>query len=373
MIYLDYSANTPTDPSVLDAFTQTEKIFFGNPNSSHPAGASARKKLAETTDRIANLLKVQASEIIYTSGASEANNLAIKGIARAQRNYGKHIISTTLEHPSVSGPLTWLQEQGYEIDLVDIARDGKIDTGHLKELLRDDTILVAITAVDSELGVIQPVKEIAQIIKAKQNCRLHVDATQAIGKIPFSFEGFDTVSLAAHKFYGLNGSGVLFKKNDIVIDPLIHGGSGATLYRSGTPTLALAVAFETALRLSLETLPQRCDKVHYLNKCLRSAFKAYSELRINSPDDAVPHILNVSVPGVKGAKMQQLLADRDVCVSVKSACSTEGTPSKAVFAVSKDRKNALSSWRISLSHLTTEDEIERFLEIFDQCLKEIAV
>ena len=373
MIYLDYSANTPTDPSVLDAFTQTEKIFFGNPNSSHPAGASARKKLAETTDRIANLLKVQASEIIYTSGASEANNLAIKGIARAQRNYGKHIISTTLEHPSVSGPLTWLQEQGYEIDLVDIARDGKIDTGHLKELLRDDTILVAITAVDSELGVIQPVKEIAQIIKAKQNCRLHVDATQAIGKIPFSFEGFDTVSLAAHKFYGLNGSGVLFKKNDIVIDPLIHGGSGATLYRSGTPTLALAVAFETALRLSLETLPQRCDKVHYLNKCLRSAFKAYSGVRINSPDDAVPHILNVSVPGVKGVKMQQLLADRDVCVSVKSACSTEGTPSKAVFAVSKDRKNALSSWRISLSHLTTEDEIERFLEIFDQCLKEIAV
>ena len=373
MIYLDYSANTPTDPSVLDAFTQTEKTFFGNPNSSHPAGASARKKLAETTDRIANLLKVQASEIIYTSGASEANNLAIKGIARAQRNYGKHIISTTLEHPSVSGPLTWLQEQGYEIDLVDIARDGKIDTSHLKELLRDDTILVAITAVDSELGVIQPVKEIAQIIKAKQNCRLHVDATQAIGKIPFSFEGFDTVSLAAHKFYGLNGSGVLFKKNDIVIDPLIHGGSGATLYRSGTPTLALAVAFETALRLSLETLPQRCDKVHYLNKCLRGAFKAYSGVRINSPDDAVPHILNVSVPGVKGAKMQQLLADRDVCVSVKSACSTEGTPSKAVFAVSKDRKNALSSWRISLSHLTTEDEIERFLEIFDQCLKEIAV
>ena len=373
MIYLDYSANTPADPSVLEAFTQTESVFFGNPNSSHPAGTSARKKLEETTDRIASLLKIQASEIIYTSGASEANNLAIKGIARAQRNYGKHIISSALEHPSVSGPLTWLQEQGYEIDLVDIARNGKIDTGHLKELLRDDTILVAVTAVDSELGVIQPVKEIAQIVRAKPNCRLHVDATQAIGKIPFSFEEFDTVSLAAHKLYGLNGSGILFKRKDIVIDPLIHGGSGATLYRSGTPTLALAVAFETALQFSLEALPQWWDKVHYLNERLRGAFNAYPGVRINSPDDAVPHILNVSVSGVKGSRMQQLLADRDVCVSVKSACSTEGTPSKAVFAVSKDRKNALSSWRISLSHLTTEDEIERFLGIFDQCLKEIAL
>ena len=239
MIYLDYSANTPADPAVLKAFVQTESSFFGNPNSAHPAGVSARKKIAETTDAIADLLKVRASEIIYTSGASEANNLAVKGITRTQRNYGKHIISTVLEHPSVSGPLTWLQEQGYEIDLVDIGQDGKIDIGHLKELLRDDTILVAATAVDSELGIIQPVKEISQIVKAKPNCRLHVDATQAIGKIPFSFEGFDTVSLAAHKFYGLNGSGILYKRKDVVIDPLIHGGSGATLYRSGTPTFVV--------------------------------------------------------------------------------------------------------------------------------------
>ncbi len=369
MIYLDYSANTPADPAVLEAFVHTESTFFGNPNSAHPAGVSARKKLAETTDAIADLLKIKASEIIYTSGASEANNLAVKGIARAQRNYGKHIISTALEHPSVSGPLTWLQDQGYEIDLVGIGRDGKIDIGHLKELLRDDTILVAVTAVDSELGVIQPLKEIAQIVKAKPNCRLHVDATQAIGKIPFSFEGFDTVSLAAHKFYGLNGSGILFKNRDIVIDPLIHGGSGATLYRSGTPTLALAVSFEIALRRSLEALPQRWDRVYFLNECLRDAFKVHPEVRINSPDDAVPHILNVSVSGIKGTRMQQLLSDKGVCVSVKSACSTEGTPSKAVFAVSRDRKNALSSWRISLSHLTTEDEIERLLEIFDQCLR----
>lgn len=373
MIYLDYSANTPVDPAVLEVFVRTEQDYIGNPNSAHPAGTSAKDRLTEATETIAGLLYVETSEIIYTSGASEANNLAVKGIARARRNYGKHIISTALEHPSVSGPLTWLQEQGYEIDLVDIDRNGRIDTQHLKELLRDDTILVAVTAVDSEIGVIQPIREISEIVHGSSNAYLHVDATQAIGKIPFSFEGIDTASLTAHKFYGMNGSGVLLKRKDIVIDPLIHGGSGATLYRSGTPTLALAVSFGEALRCALEALPERWNQVRLLNETLRNALKRYPGGRINSPEDAVPHILNVSVSGVKGTKMQQSLSEKGVCVSVKSACSVAGTPSKAVFAVSKDRKNALSSWRISLSHLTTEQELCTFLELFEQCRKELTV
>lgn len=371
MIYLDYSANTPADPAVLEAFVQTESAYRGNPNAAHPAGVAAREQLAMVTDSISHLLGIQPCEIIYTSGASEANNLAIKGIARARRNYGRHIISTTLEHPSVSGPLTWLQEQGYEIDLVDIKRNGQIDTEHLKELLREDTILVAITAVDSELGVIQPVSEIAEIVHRDSKALLHVDATQAIGKTPFSFSGIDTASMAAHKFYGLNGSGLLFKRSGVVIDPLIHGGSGAALYRSGTPTLALAAALEKALLLSLEPLPERDAAVRCLNEKMRGALRQYPAVRINSPDDAVPHILNISVSGVKGARMQEMLSEQGVCVSVKSACSTEGTPSKAVFAVSRDRKNALSSWRVSLSHLTTEDELEQFLEIFDRCMRQL--
>lgn len=373
MIYLDYSANTPVDPTVLEVFVRTERDFIGNPNSAHLAGMAAKDRLAEVTETIAGLLNVRASEIIYTSGASEANNLAVKGIARAQRNYGKHIISTALEHSSVSGPLTWLQEQGYEIDLVNIGGDGRIDMQHLKELLRKDTVLVAVTAVDSELGVIQPIREISEIVHGSSNAQLHVDATQAIGKMPFSFEGIDTASLSAHKFYGLNGSGILYKRKDLVIDPLIHGGSGTTLYRSGTPTLALAISLAEALRLALEALPERRNQVLLLNEALRDALKRYPGVRINSPDDAVPHILNVSVSGVKGMRMQQSLSEKGVCVSVKSACSVEGTPSKAVFAISKDRKNALSSWRISLSHLTTSQEISAFLELFDQCRKELTV
>ena len=206
MIYLDYCANTPIDSEVLETFIQTEKNYFGNPNAAHLAGESAREKMAEVTDSIASLLAVLPSEIIYTSGASEANNLAIKGIASTQKKYGKHIISTELEHSSVREPLAWLQTQGYEIEMVDVGENGKIKLDHLKEMIRDDTILVAVTAVDSELGTVQPVMEISEVIKEYPNCRFHVDATQAIGKIPFSFDGIDTVSFSAHKFYGLNGS-----------------------------------------------------------------------------------------------------------------------------------------------------------------------
>jgi len=372
MIYLDYSANTPADPSVLEAFLDAERRWFGNPNANHPAGWAAREALADATDGIAELLHVQPSEIICTSGASEANNLAVKGVARAQRHFGKHIISTPLEHPSVSGPLTWLQEQGYEIDLAEIGRDGKIDLDSLRELLRKDTVLVAVSAVDSELGAVQPISGIARLLEDFPNCRLHVDATQAVGKIPFSFEGVDTVSLSAHKFYGLNGSGMLFKRNDLVLEPLIHGGSGASLYRSGTPTLALIRALETALRLALPAVTERYAYVKGLNERLRAALEQYPAVRINSPADAVPHILNLSVQGVKGTRFQQAIGEKGVCVSVKSACSTDGTPSRAVFAVSRDRKNALSSWRVSLSHLTTEKEIGAFLEAFDESYRELA-
>lgn len=363
MIYLDYAANSPTDPEVLKNLVDIESNYIGNPNSAHPLGNQARAKLAEVTDGIAQILAVRPTEIIYASGASEANNLAIKGIAGNQRCYGKHIISTPLEHPSVSGPLAWLQEQGYEVDLVDVGRDGKINLEHLQELLREDTILVAITSVDSELGTIQPVQEIAEIVKKYPHCHLHVDATQAMGKIPFSFAGIDTASFTGHKFGGLNGSGILFKRREVELTPLIHGGAGASSYRSGTPTLGLAAAMELALRKAVSSLQARYDYVKGLNERLRQELRQLPAVVINSPADAVPHILNVSVAGVKGTRMQQRLAEQGVCVSVKSACSTDGQASKAVYAVSGDRRNALSSWRISLSHLTTEEEIGAFLKI----------
>ena len=370
MIYLDYSANTPADPAVLDAFYQTERRYIGNPNSTHPAGQAARAEMARVTDSIAALLGVLPQEIIYTSGASESNNLALKGIVQASRHVGKHIVSTALEHSSVGGALSALQQQGCEIDLVDIRQDGTLDLEQLRELLRKDTVLVAVCAVDSELGTVQPIREISEILKDYPNCRLHVDATQAVGKTELVLDGVDTMSIAPHKFYGLNGSGLLVKKKHLVIEPQIHGGGSTTPYRSGTPALGLAVSMETALRLALEGQNERIAQIAALNHRLRTELGKYPAVRFNSPENAVPHILNLSVSGVKGTVFQRELGKHGVCVSVKSACSTEGTPSKAVYAVSHDRKNALSSWRISLSHLTTEAEITEFLQIFDRCYKE---
>ena len=371
MIYLDYSANTTADPAVLEAFYQTERRYIGNPNSTHPAGQAAQAEMARVTDGIAALLGVRPEEIIYTSGASESNNLALKGIVQASRHVGRHIISTALEHASVGGALSALQQQGCEVDLVDIRRDGTIDLEHLRELLRRDTVLVAVCAVDSELGTVQPIRAIADILRDYPNCRLHVDATQAVGKTELVLDGVDTVSIAPHKFYGLNGSGLLVKKRDLVIEPQIHGGGSTTPYRSGTPALGLAVSTEAALRSALEQQAQRVAHVRALNERLRAALAEYPAVCINSPGNAVPHILNLSVHGVKGTAFQRELGKHGVCVSVKSACAAEGAPSKAVFAVSRDRKNALSSWRISLSHLTTWAELEEFLQIFDRCYREL--
>ena len=371
MIYLDYSANTPVDARVLEQFCAVERRCIGNANSHHQAGSAAKAEIDAATIKIASLLGVQPAEIIYTSGASEANNFALKGLARLSRHAGRHIISTPPAHPSVSRTLTALQEQGYEIDLLDVKQDGTVDLEHLKDLLRPDTICVAVTLVDSELGVVQPVQEIAAILKAYPHCHLHVDATQAVGKIPVSFEDVDTMSLTAHKFYGLNGIGLLIKRRNLVLEPLIHGGESTTIYRSGTPTVALASSLACALDLAVTDLPGRVDHVAKLNAELRAALSTYPLVRINSPEHAIPHVLNLSVRNVKGTVFQRELDAKGVCVSVKSACSSDGLPSRAVFAVSRDRRNALSSWRISLSHLTTEDEIKAFLQAFDVCYREL--
>ncbi|MBQ8913948.1 MAG: cysteine desulfurase [Lachnospiraceae bacterium] len=371
MIYLDYSANTPVDERVLDIFCETERKLIGNANSKHIAGDASKNMQDEINKSIADLFHIDEDEIIYTSGATESNNLAIRGIAHTMRHVGRHIITTPLEHSSVSAPLTALQEAGYEVDMVKIGTDGKVDISNLRSLMRKDTVLVTVCAVDSELGTIQPVREIREILKDYPNCLLHVDATQAVGKIDVDFSLADTVSLAAHKFYGIIGSGMLYKKKGLVIEPVIYGGASTTIYRSGTPTVSLNKSLEIALSLALKSQTERYDIVSGYNRYLRETFAKYPLVTVNSPDNTIPHILNISVKGVKGSVFQKALNEKGVCVSVKSACSTDNLPSRAVFAVSKNRKNALSSWRISLSHMTTEEELHEFINIFDECYNEL--
>ena len=304
MIYLDYAANHPAEPEVLARFCAVESAFPGNPNSAHPAGRAAKAELERVTASAAELLGAKPEEIIFTSGATEANNLAIKGLARASRHVGRHIISTALEHSSVSGSLTCLQEQGYEIDLVPIGRDGRVDPEEFRALLRPDTVLAAVTAVDSELGVIQPIPEMREILKNFPNCRLHVDATQAIGRIPFSFKGLDTMALAAHKFGGINGSGILVKRADLVLEPQMHGGVSATLYRSGTPALALDASTELALRMALEHLHQLGHQHGVL-----AAGDAHGDLVPGLDQLIVLHRIGELVPDGLAVFFQQALLD----------------------------------------------------------------
>lgn len=373
-IYLDYASNTPVDKDVLNTFNEITLKYFANPNSTHILGKVTNKKIQETTENIIKELSKKANldenmEIIYTSGSSESNNLAIKGIAKSYKENGKHIISTFLEHSSVSSPLTYLKEQGYEIDIVNITNEGKVDLEHLKSLIRKDTILVSICYVDSEVGIVQPIEEIAKIVKEYPNCFFHVDCTQAVGKINIDLKNIDLISFAPHKFYGLNGFGALIKNKEIVLEPLINGGASTTIYRSGTPVIGQICALEKALEISFNNLEERKKYVKNINKKLRENLSKYKDVKINTFSDENPFILNISVNGVKATEFKNKLEEYGVCISIKSACTITITPSRIVMAMTHDRKRALASFRISLSHLVKESEINKFLEIFDKCYK----
>lgn len=376
-IYLDYAANTPVDKEVLEAFNNATLKYYANPNSTHFLGKNVKEKIEKTTENILRMLVENThlnenSEIIYTSGSSESNNLAIKGIASAYKENGKHIITSFLEHSSVSSPLTFFKEQGYEIDVVNIKEDGTIDLEQLKSLIRQDTILVSLCYVDSEVGTIQPISEIAKIIKDYPNCVLHVDATQAIGKINVNFKDVDLISFAPHKFYGLNGFGVLVKRKGLVLEPLINGGASTTIYRSGTPVVGQIVALEKALELAFNNYESRKEHVKTLNLKIRDGLLKYNNVCVNTPNQENVYILNISVEGIKAIDFKNKLDEYGVCVSIKSACTVTITPSRIVLAMTHNRKRALASWRISLSHLLSEDEIDSFLRIFEKCYKELA-
>ncbi|WP_303869164.1 cysteine desulfurase family protein [Acetobacterium wieringae] len=371
MIYLDYAADTPVDVQVLDLFCQINQVAFGNANGTHLSGKNAKQLIKQATIKIKNLLNCLTSEVIYTSGATEANNLAIKGVARNYREVGRHIISNCLEHASVSGSLKQLQSIGYEIDLVSIRKDGTVDLDHFNELIREDTILVSINYVDSELGICQPIPSIATIVAAYPNCFFHVDATQAVGKIPIHLDQIDLVTFSPHKFFGLNGMGVLLKSESLILEPQIHGGTSTSYYRSGTPFTAGAGATALALELCMAELKERLTQVTVKNDWLKKQLSAYPLVAFNSTEHAIPHILNLSVKGVKAQAFQAALSDRKVCVSTKSACSTDNTPSRSVLTVTGSKDLARSSWRISLCHLTTDSELQEFMDIFDYCYKSL--
>lgn len=366
MIYLDYAAATPVDQEVLSRYIEVTNKYFANPNSSHQLGQNANNLIIASTKKIASYLNIEPEEIIYTSGASESNNLAIKGIAERYKNFGKHILISSLEHNSIVSSATRLQEQGFEVELLPITKEGLIDLAILKNKIREDTILVSICTVDSEIGLKQPIEKIGEILKQYPNCHFHTDATQAIGKIPVDLQNVDLLTFAPHKFYGLPGIGVLIKKKNISLHPQIDGGKSTTIYRSGTPETANIAALEKALSLSINSMQERYQIVEKLYQQLKQKLATYPKVAMNNTTNSIPYTLNFSIEGIKSTDIQKKLEENDIYVSTKTSCCPIMTPSKLVYALTKDKNKASSSIRVSLSHLTTQQEIEIFISTFDK-------
>lgn len=365
MIYLDNSATTMVDDRVLETFNKACKNYPGNSNSLHSLGIKSKELEDYATEKISNLLGVKPSEIIYTSGASESNNTVLKGVASKYKNRGNHIITTYLEHSSVLETCKYLENKGFIIDYVKIKDNGLIDIDDLERLLTDNTILVSVAYVDSELGIRQDIDTISKIVKKHPKCYFHVDATQAIGKIKVDPTSIDFISMSAHKIFGLKGIGLLIKKDNIVIDNLIHGGKSTTIYRSGTPALPLICSLMKALELVIPNIDKNYEYVSSLSRKIKDNLKKYDNIHINSTENSIPYIINFSVIGVKPETFIHTMEEEDIYLSTKSACSTSDI-SLSVDSIYHNREISMSSIRISLSYKNTEEEIDKFIKAFDK-------
>ena len=370
MIYLDYSATTPVNNEVLDTFCKVSKNFVGNPNSLHKLGVEAKELIDASTSQIEDILKLHDKEVIYTSGASEANNTAIMGVVKKYPNRGHHIITTRLEHSSIIAPISALQNEGYEVSFVDLDENGLVTIENLKKLIRDDTVLVSIGCVNSELGIIQDIDRLGKFLKDYPKLIFHSDVTQAIGKIKLNLDNVDLASFSAQKFYGLKGVGCLIKNKNIKIEPLIYGGKSTTIYRSGTPAVALIASVAKALRLVYEDFDNRYNYVKSLNSYLREELSKIDGVHINSSLESSPYILNISIKNIKSEVMLHALESEDIYISTQTACSKGGS-SIGVFEITKNEDYALHSLRISLSYLTTKEELDVFLKVFKEKMRKL--
>ena len=366
MIYLDYSATTPVDLEVFDTLSKVTKNFVGNANSIHSLGQKSSELLESATKQIADIFGVNPSEIVYTSGATEANNMALIGAALANHKKGKHIIVSKLEHPSIYAICDYLKTMGFEISYVNNDKEGLIDFDDLKEKVREDTILVSICAVNSEIGVRQPLKMIRQIIK-KENMGtiFHSDMTQAIGKVSVNMHDVDLASMSGHKIFGPKGIGFLYKSSMVKITPLIYGSGKSNDLKPGTPPLPLIAALSKAIRLASDGIEKRERFVSLLNDKITSSLSKYPNIIINKTKYSIPQILNISVMDVMPEVMVHALDKHEIYVSTNTACSS-GDISNSVIAIYNDINRAKHTLRISLSYVTTTEEVNRFLEIFKE-------
>ena len=373
IIYLDNAATSKVEPVVLDSYNQITLKYFANPSSIHSLGQEASRLLDKSREQILNVLKLTHHEVIFTSGATEANNLAIKGYCFANKTRGKHIITSATEHPSVLNTVLEMQDFGFEVTVLPVNKEGAIEVKTLKDAIRDDTILVSLMMVNNEVGAINPIKEVGEYLKKFPKIAFHVDMVQAIGKIPLTFENFDMFSIAGHKIHGLLGSGLLIKEKKIILKAVNQGGGQENNLRSGTNTLALSASLAKALRLAIEGETTNYKKVKVLSERLLSYLKDNQDkYLINSYNRDNPYIVNFSLLHHKASVVVEALSNRGIMVSSLSACHAKNEDySKVVYAMYQDLNLAHNTIRVSFGKDNTLEEVETLITNLEEILKEI--
>ena len=361
MVYLDYAATTPVDKEVQETYFSLVSSLFGNPDSIHSVGVDAAKLVDTAREAILNLLKLKKYDVIFTSGASESNNLAIKGVALRYMNKGKHIITTNVEHASVMNTCKQLEEYfGFDVTYLPVNKDGVVTCEQVVNALRDDTILVSVMAVNNEIGTINPINEISKVLR-ERHIYFHVDFVQACGKLPVDYSVADLGTLSAHKIHGLKGSGILYKSSNIDLVPVIAGGSQENGLRGGTNNAPTNIVFAKTLRKALESQSKSYDFIKKMNDKMRDAFSENPKIIINNPIEASPYILNFRTKLGSEVMMNALQAE-GFLVSARSTCASNyNDASHVLLALGLTEKEANSSIRVSLQNDVTEKEIDSFI------------
>lgn len=370
MIYFDHAATTPPYEDVAKTVAEVMARHYGNPSSLHRLGEESAKLLDKAREVSAAALGVRPREIVFTGGATESNNMAIKGAALQFAGRGKHLITAATEHPSVLESVKQMASWGWEATLLPVDGDGCVTADQVRAALRPDTVLVSVMHVNNETGTVQPVEEIGRMLKAAApRVLFHVDGVQGFGKLPLSMADsrIDLYSLSAHKLRGPKGVGLLYVREGVQLAPLLAGGGQEGGYRSGTENIPYIVAFSKAMRLAAEGREARTTKLYRLRERLTRGLAELPELTVNSPAQGAPHIVHFSYPGMKAEALLHMLEEEGFFVSTRSACSSKRSePSRVLLAMGKSKEVASSGIRISLGDEHEERDIDALLAALRQ-------
>lgn len=371
MIYFDNSATTIPYPEVLRTYQEVASKIWGNPSSLHRLGSQAGQLLEASRQQIAALLAKQPNEIFFTSGGTEGDNWVLKGVAFEKQAYGNHVIVSDIEHPAVKESAKWLASQGFEIDYAPVNKAGFVDLKALEQLIRPETILVSIMAVNNEIGAIQPIKAISDLLADRPTISFHVDAVQAIGKIPledYLTDRVDFATFSGHKFHAPRGVGFIYKKAGKRIMPLLTGGGQESDLRSTTENLAAIAAMAKALRLVFDKDAANLSKIAAMKERLFNELSRYEDVILFSANqDFVPNIMTFGVKGVRGEVLVHAFEEHDIYISTTSACSSKaGKPAGTLISMGIPKSLAETAVRISLDDDNDMEQVQQFLTIFKE-------